>query len=143
MNRILLLALSCLLLVFVAGCGGDDEESGGGAGAGGGAAETTEQQPADAGGGTGGGGKAVSVGMKGIQFDPVDVTVAKGGTVTWTNNEDVAHDVTKETGPGPKFSSGRGDMMQGDTYKQTFKTAGKIEYVCSVHPNMTGTVTVE
>jgi plastocyanin len=140
MNRILALALSCLLLAFVAGCGGDEEESGGG----GESAETTEQQqPADTSGGAAGGGKAVSVGMKGIQFVPMDVTVAKGGTVTWTNDESVPHDVTKETGPGPKFSSGRGDMMQGDTYKQTFKTAGKIEYVCTVHPNMTGTVTVE
>jgi plastocyanin len=140
MNRILALALSCLLLAFVAGCGGDEEESGGG----GESAETTEQQqPADTSGGAAGGGKAVSVGMKGIQFVPMDVTVAKGGTVTWTNNESVPHDVTKETGPGPKFSSGRGDMMQGDTYKQTFKTAGKIEYVCTVHPNMTGTVTVK
>jgi plastocyanin len=140
MNRILALALSCLLLAFVAGCGGDEEESGGG----GESAETTEQQqPADTSGGAAGGGKAVSVGMKGIQFVPMDVTVAKGGTVTWTNDESVPHDVTKETGPGPKFSSGRGDMMQGDTYKQTFKTAGKIEYVCTVHPNMTGTVTVK
>lgn len=138
MNRRLVLALSFLLLAFGAGCGGDDEGSGGG----GGSAETTKQQPADTGGGAGGG-EAVSVGMKGIQFEPMEVTVAKGGTVTWTNKEAVAHDVTKEEGPGPNFSSGTGNMMEGDTYKQTFKTAGKIEYVCTVHPNMTGTVTVE
>ena len=137
MNRTLALALSSLLLAFGAGCGGDDEGSGGG-----GSAETTKQQPADTGGGDRGG-KAVSVGMKGIQFQPMAVTVAKGSTVTWTNNEPVPHDVTKEDGPGPEFSSGTGNMMEGDTYKQTFKTAGKIEYVCTVHPNMTGTVTVE
>ncbi len=138
MNRRLVLALSFLLLALGAGCGGDDE----GSGSGGGSAETTKQQPDDTGGGAGGG-KAVSVGMKGIQFEPMEVTVAKGGTVTWTNNEAVAHDVTKEEGPGPKFSSGTGNMMEGDTYMQSFETAGKIEYVCTVHPNMTGTVTVE
>ncbi len=62
--------------------------------------------------------------MKGIAFDPEKVTVKKGGTVTWTNDESVPHDVTKEDGPGPDFSSGNGNLQQGDTYKQTFKEAG-------------------
>ena len=51
--------------------------------------------------------------MKDIEFDPKDVTVAKGGTVTWTNNEAVAHDVTKEDGPGPDFASGNGGRSRG------------------------------
>ena len=55
--------------------------------------------------------------MKEIQFKPKDVTVAKGGTVTWTNNESVPHDVTKEDGPGPDFSSGKGNMQKGDTLR--------------------------
>jgi len=139
MKRFSTVLLSCLALGLVAGCGGDDEESD----TGGGAAQTTEQ-PADTGGSAGGGAKAVTVSMKGIQFDPQAVTVAKGGTITWTNDEAVGHDVTKEGGPGPKFSSGDpGGMDEGDTFKQKFDAAGKIDYVCTVHANMTGTVTVE
>ena len=140
----LLLVLCCLALGLVAaGCGDDDDDDGGG-----GAAETTEQPAEDTAAQetTGGGGAAsatAAVGMKGIQFNPEKVTVKKGGTVTWTNDESVPHDVTKEDGPGPDFSSGNGNLQQGDTYKQTFKEAGEVNYVCTVHPNMKGTVTVE
>jgi plastocyanin len=34
-------------------------------------------------------------------------------------------------------------MNEGDTFQQTFKEAGKYDYVCTVHPNMTGTVEVQ
>ena len=34
-------------------------------------------------------------------------------------------------------------MKQGDTYKQTLKTAGTFTYVCKVHPGMEGQVTVK
>ena len=140
MSRWLALLLSCLALgLVVAGCGGDDEDDGGGE-----AAETTEQ-PADTAaedtGGAAGGG--TEVGMEGIQFDPAELTVKVGDTVKWTNNESVPHDVTKEDGPGADFSSGKGNMQKDDTYEQTFKEAGTVNYVCTVHPNMKGTVTVE
>lgn len=136
--RFAVLSLILVLGLIVAGCGGsDDKESSSGG------AETSEQ-PADTGGGAAaGGGKAVEVGMEDIAFQPADVTVAVGGTITWTNNESIPHDVTKVDGPGPDFSSGSGNMMEGDTFEQTFDAAGKIDYVCTVHPNMTATVTVE
>jgi plastocyanin len=133
------LLLACMALgLVIAGCGDDDDDSGGG---GGGAAET--EQPADEGGGSGGGGGA-EVGMRNIQFDPADVTIAAGETVTWTNNEGVPHDVEKTSGPGRKFSSGpEGGMMEGDTFEQTFDRPGTYEYVCRVHaPGMAGTIEV-
>ena len=120
------LLVVCLMLAFgatAAGCGGDEKDSGGGGGGGGGASE---------------------VSMKGLAFEPADVTVKTGDTVTWTNDEAVGHDVTKEGGPGPEFSSGDpGGMQEGDTFEQTFDMPGMIEYVCTVHSNMTGTVNVE
>jgi amicyanin len=140
MSRWLALVLSVLALGLVAGCGDDDDDDGGGD-----AAETTEQ-PADTGAAEDTGGAAGStaeVGMEGIQFDPDSVTVKAGGTVKWTNNESVPHDVTKEDGPGPDFSSGKGNMNEGDTYEQTFKEAGTVNYVCTIHPNMKGSVKVE
>ena len=121
MKRLLLLLLACVALgLVVAGCGDDDDDdSGGGGGA-------STEQPADqgGGGGSGGGGGAAEVGMQNIQFDPGDVTIKAGETVTWTNDEGVAHDVDKTSGPGPQFSSGpEGGMMEGDTFEHTFNQA--------------------
>jgi len=88
-------------------------------------------------------GKTGAVSMKNIQFSPKALTVAKGTTVTWTNDDSVNHDVTKTSGPGPKFASGSGNLAQGATYKQTLTTPGTIKYVCTVHPGMAGTITVK
>jgi plastocyanin len=137
MKKLLALVLACMALgLVVAGCGGDDDDDDGGGGGG----ASTEQQPADDGGGGGG----AEVGMQNIQFDPSDVTIKAGETVTWTNEEAVAHDVDKTSGPGPQFSSGpEGGMMEGDTFAQTFDRPGTYEYVCRVHaPGMAGTIEV-
>ena len=138
MKKLLILAFACLSLGLVAtGCGGDDDEDTGGSG------DQPAQTEEEASGGGGTVKSNVEVGMKDIQFDPAEVTVKKGGTITWTNNESVPHDVTKEDGPGPDFSSGEGDMQEGDTFGQKFTTPGKIAYLCTVHPQMTGTITVK
>jgi plastocyanin len=140
MARWLALLLACVALgLVVAGCGGDDDDGGGGDAA-------TTEQPAesggggdDDGGGGGGGGGGAEVSMEGIAFNPAEVSVGVGDTVTWTNNDSVAHDVTADS-----FSSGEpGGMMSGDTFEHTFEEAGTFDYVCTVHPGMEGTVTVE
>jgi plastocyanin len=138
MNRWLVMLCCCLaLLVAVAtGCGGDDDEETGGGGA------ATREKPSATGGG-GAAAKKVRVVLKDISFQPQSVTVAKGGTVTWVDEDGPPHDVTKTGGPGPKFSSGTGNLNRGDTYKQTFDAPGKIDYVCTVHQGMSGTVTVK
>ena len=64
-----------------------------------------------------------------------------GGTITWTNEDSFAHNVTKESGPGPEFASDT--MQEGDTFTQKFDTPGTIGYVCTIHPQQTGTITVE
>ena len=141
MSRLFALFLAVLALGLVSGCGDDDDDGGGDA------AETTEQ-PADT-ARRGGHGRRLRPaatsrsGWRASSSIPTSVTVKAGGTVKWTNNESVPHDVTKEDGPGADFSSGKGNMMQGDTYKQTFKEAGTVNYVCTIHPNMKGTVEVE
>jgi plastocyanin len=144
MKRLLVLLIACMaLVVVVAGCGDDDDDSGNGGGGGG-----NTEQPADTGGGGGSGGGrgggGAEVGMMNIQFDPQDVTIKAGETVTWTNDEGVAHDVDKTSGPGPQFSSGpEGGMMEGDTFEHTFDRPGTYEYICRVHaPGMAGTIEV-
>jgi plastocyanin len=144
----LALLCTCLALGLVAtGCGGDDNDDSSSADSG---ATTSEKQPpADTGGGSGSGGatsgaKGKTVVMKDISFKPETVTVPKGGTVTWTNDDSVGHDVTKAGGPGPSWKSGDpGGLNGGDTYKQKFTAPGTVKYVCSVHPGMEGTVVVK
>jgi plastocyanin len=89
------------------------------------------------------GGAVTKVTLKNIQFNPKTVTVKAGTTVEWVNDDSVSHDVTKDTGPGPQFSSGSGNLAGGDTYKITFKTPGTVSYECTVHPGMTGTIVVK
>src|SRR5205809_5305818 len=130
MTRWLAVLSSLLALALVAaGCGG---------GGGGGGDNKKANAPAPAKPATGA--KGGSVVMKGIKFNPASLTVKKGTTVTWKNDDSVAHDVTKTGGPGPKFSSGTGNLQNGDTYKQTLNTPGQVKYVCTVHPGMEGTI---
>ena len=130
MNRWLALLLACVALgVVVAGCGNSDDSGGGDN------AQKTEQ-PAGGGGGSGGGAKVT---MEGIKFNPANVTVKAGDKVTWTNKDSVGHDVT-----GDNFKSGdSGGLQNGDTFSHTFDKKGKFDYVCTVHPGMTGSVTVK
>jgi len=70
---------------------------------------------------------------------PGDITVKKGTTVTWTNNDSSPHSVNEtdsQTGPDS------GDLNAGDKYSFTFDNTGTFKYRCDIHPEMLGTVTV-
>ena len=138
MNRWFAALMSCLALGLVgAGCGSDDEKKDSGS-----AKTTAPPATKPASPATGGAAKsAVAVSMKNTQFVPMEVTVKRGGTVTWTNKDSFPHTVTKESGPGARFDSGTVDGA--GTFKQKFDKAGTIDYVCTIHPNQTGTITVE
>ncbi|HVW23095.1 MAG TPA: cupredoxin family copper-binding protein [Candidatus Saccharimonadales bacterium] len=80
-----------------------------------------------------------TVAISSYSFSPGDITVKAGTTVTWTNEDAVAHTVTETDGQdGPKS----GELNQGQSYSFTFNTPGTYKYNCSIHPYMTGTVTV-
>jgi len=117
-------------------CGGDEEEAGSPTGA-----ATEETQPAPSDTDEASGGETETVDMKDIKFVPDAVTVKTGTTIRWTNSDQVPHTVTKEDGPGAKFDSGNIDP--GGDYEETFKQAGEVSYVCTIHPGQKGTVTVE
>lgn len=98
------------------------------------------------GGGGGGGGEQASapgptVTMKNIQFVPAEQKVKVGETVNWVNEDSVAHTVTKASGPGPQFDSGT--VAGGGRFAQKFDQAGKVDYICTIHPNHKGSLTVE
>jgi amicyanin len=79
----------------------------------------------------------VKVGIDNFTFNPKEVTVKAGTTVTWTNNDDIPHTVADPQ----KFRSKALDT--GDTYSFTFTTPGSYDYFCSLHPHMTGRIVVE
>ena len=70
-------------------------------------------------------------------FSPSSLSVLTGDTVTWTNNGTApeGHDVT-----GDGLASG--NLQEGQSYSNTFTSAGTFNYICSLHPFMTGSVTV-
>lgn len=77
------------------------------------------------------------VGMAARTFSPGNVTIAAGGSVTWVNDDDRDHTVTATSGG---FDSGT--MAPGASWSRTFPAAGTFPYLCAIHPDMTGTVTV-
>ncbi len=79
---------------------------------------------------------------QGLNYVPASVTVAKGGKVTWTNNDPVPHTVTATTVPSGASRFDSGNMNPNATYTVTFTVVGTYNYVCSYHPWMHGTVIV-
>lgn len=129
LKRLLPTAVACLALLpagaLVAGCGSDDDDSGGG-----GAAASTPADTASGGG--------VAVKIKDIKFDPKSVTVKVGQTITWANEDGIAHNVTAEEGADFKSDN----LNKGDTFEFTPEAAGTIKYVCTIHPGQDGSITV-
>jgi plastocyanin len=73
-----------------------------------------------------------------FSFNPATVSVAMGGTVTWTNRDDIPHTVVSSD---KVFKSKVLDTDEKFSY--TFTKAGNYSYFCSIHPKMTGTVVVK
>ncbi len=71
-------------------------------------------------------------------FAPASITVAVGASVTWTNNDAVAHTVTADD---KSFDSG--NLASGKTFSFTFTKAGTYPYHCTIHPNMKGAIVVK
>jgi plastocyanin len=86
-------------------------------------------------GGNASGKEAVTI--KSFAFNPQEVDVKVGQTVTWTNQDGFAHSVHADDG---SFKSE--DLNQGATFSQTFDKAGNFSYSCGIHPSMKGTIVV-
>jgi amicyanin len=80
-----------------------------------------------------------AVSIKDFAFAPGATTVKVGTTVTWTNQDQDPHTVTSAGSGGPLRSP---TLQQGQSYRYTFSTPGRYDYLCTIHPFMTATVTV-
>ena len=81
---------------------------------------------------------AVAVSIQNFSFSPSTLTVKTGTTVTWTNNDSVAHTVTSDVA-GPLNSP---TIPPGQSFSYTFTAAGTVTYHCAPHPSMKGSIIV-
>lgn len=85
-------------------------------------------------------GQAKAISIQGSSFQPATITVKKGTTVTWTNQDSVSHTVTNDDSGASGPNSGL--LGQGQKYSFTFDTAGTFMYHCNTHTSMHGVVVV-
>jgi plastocyanin len=76
-------------------------------------------------------------------YQPANIQVVWGTTVSWTNQDSAVHSVVlphiidsetdiRESGP----------LSQRQTFNYTFMARGTFQYYCTEHPTMIGIVTV-
>jgi plastocyanin len=80
---------------------------------------------------------SASVTMGDLFFSPTSVTVAVGDTVTWRNTGQAPHNATADDG-----SFKTPTIENGQSASHTFNQAGTFSYICTIHPQMKGTIRV-
>jgi len=82
-------------------------------------------------------GASKRVTVKNFKFTPSRVTISRGDSVTWRFLKDPAPHNVKGSG-GIKSKS----KITTGTYRKKFTRKGTFKYICTIHPNMKGTVVV-
>ncbi|HEX7245535.1 MAG TPA: cupredoxin family copper-binding protein [Solirubrobacterales bacterium] len=120
-------------LVACGGGGGDGDTT---------ATESTTESSSEPSGGnaaapSGDAVRSAKVEIANFAYDPDPVTIEEGGKVIWINRDSAPHTATAEDG-----SFDTGTLEEGKLKSETFKEPGTYAYVCSIHPQMHGTVEV-
>src|ERR1035441_10467375 len=79
-----------------------------------------------------------NVSIEDFDFNPSSVTINVNDRVLWTWNGASPHSSTSNGGIWDSMQNG-----PGFTFSWTFSAAGSFPYFCTLHPFMTGTVTVQ
>ena len=77
-----------------------------------------------------------AVTMINTRFDPPHIQVPARTTVTWTNGDQVPHNVKFDDGPSSN------NLSFGATFQRVFDNPGTFDYECTIHAGMVGRVTV-
>ena len=80
---------------------------------------------------------AVGVNIAKFAYGPSEITVTPGTKVTWINHDETPHTVTSND-----KSFGSKGLDTDDKFEHTFATEGDFNYICTLHPFMTGVVHV-
>ena len=76
------------------------------------------------------------VDIKGLAFNPEEITIRAGESVTWTNDDSDHHHLVG----GPISSP---ELAKGDHYTLQFNEPGEVPYKCTIHTYMEGKVIVQ
>lgn len=86
---------------------------------------------------------ATQVTIKNRAYSPAKVTIKKGTTVTWTNEDSMGHNVvTANAATGGGLPTTAQLLAKGEKFSHTFTEVGTFNYSCTPHPDMKGTVEV-
>jgi len=128
MRKILLLAIALIAIIITVGASGCQYQG-------------STNQPAATNTNTPASGSqqpsSQAIAISNFSFVPNQITIAKGTTVTWTNNDSAQHQIAADDG---SFNSAA--LSQGQSFQQTFSQEGAYSYHCAIHPSMKGTITV-
>lgn len=90
-----------------------------------------------------------------MRFEPATLTIKKGETVTWTNDNDMVHTATADPSkvrdaalielPLGAAVWDSGNISQGQEWRHTFDIPGRYKYLCIPHQivGMVGEIIVE
>ena len=79
----------------------------------------------------------MTVSIQDFFFEPDQLTVAPGTTVTWVNDGEQPHTSTADDGMWDS-----GTLQPGESFSFTFDDPGDYSYFCEIHPDMTASVKV-
>jgi plastocyanin len=74
-----------------------------------------------------------TVSQKGKVFSKAELTLKKGDTLVFVNDDNVAHNIYS-TSPGNDFNLG--SQAPGKSVSVTFDKPGDIDVLCAIHPLM-------
>ncbi len=84
--------------------------------------------------------KTIQIDILKFKFIPAEITINKGDTIVWVNQEKRQyHSVWFEESGAPEPDY----FFPGETFTQKFNDAGDFPYRCGPHPEMLGKVTVK
>ena len=75
----------------------------------------------------------LTIGQKGRMFSSESVSIKKGATLTFLNDDSVPHNIIS-TSKGNEFDLG--SQPPGASTDVTFKEAGDVQVICAIHPRM-------
>jgi plastocyanin len=78
-------------------------------------------------------GANLTIAQKGRMFSSESVSIRKGETLTFLNDDSVPHNIMSAS-QGNEFNLG--SQPPGASTDVTFKVAGEVQVICAIHPRM-------
>src|ERR1051325_1333943 len=76
------------------------------------------------------------VSITAFAFEPAEMTIGVGESITWVNTDGVPHTSTEVNRQWGNV------LITDESFAYTFDTPGTYPYYCEIHPAMVGTITV-